>query len=131
MIIHFCLREEDGDLIYWKQSLPRATFNGCVRKALLAERAKTVAELPVPVKPGKVEGFVDTKLYFYERELIQLMRSCPCKKRTPYIKMVLRKQLEANYRNRLTKQTDTPKVTAVDDDMSDEYREMLLQMSGE
>lgn len=130
MIIHFCLREDDGDLLYWRKSLPRGTFNYYVRQALLAEKAKRIAELPLPEKPGKCGGFVDTKLYFYDRELIQMMRACPSKKRTPYIRKVLRKHLEENA-NRLTvttQQAEQPNIP--DDDMSDEYRKMLLQMSG-
>lgn len=130
MIIHFCLREDDGDLLYWRKSLPRGTFNYYVRQALLAEKAKRIADLPLPEKLGKCDGFVDTKLYFYDRELIQIMRACPSKKRTPYIRRVLRKQLEENA-NRLkaaTQQADQPHIP--DDDMSDEYRKMLLEMSG-
>lgn len=130
MIIHFCLREDDGDLLYWRKSLPRGTFNYYVRQALLAEKAKRIAELPLPEKPGKCGGFVDTKLYFYDRELIQMMRACPSKKRTPYIRKVLRKHLEENA-NRLKETTQQAEQTNIpDDDMSDEYRKMLLQMSG-
>lgn len=130
MIIHFCLREDDGDLLYWRKSLPRGTFNYYVRQALLAEKAKRIAELPLPEKPGKCGGFVDTKLYFYDRELIQMMRACPSKKRTPYIRKVLRKHLEENA-NRLKVTTQQAEQANIpDDDMSDEYRKMLLQMSG-
>lgn len=52
MIIHFCLREDDGDLLYWRKSLPRGTFNYYVRQALLAEKAKRIADLPLPEKLG-------------------------------------------------------------------------------
>lgn len=130
MVIHFCLREEDGDLLYWRRSLPRGTFNYYVRQALLAEKAKRIAEMPIPEKPGKCGGFVDTKLYFYDRELIQIMRACPSKKRTPYIKKVLRKQLELNAKRLKDSVQQVEKQIVPDDDMSDEYRKMLLQMSG-
>lgn len=130
MVIHFSLREKDGDLMYWKESLPRFTFNRYVRAALLAERTKTVADIPVPEERGTSTRTVETKLYFYDRELIQMVKACPVRKKASYIKSVLRKQIEANYQRQKVAAPEPTPPKAGNDDMSDDYRKMLLEMAG-
>lgn len=130
MVIHFSLREKDGDLMYWKESLPRFSFNRYVRAALLAERSKTIAVLPVPKERGSSSKTVETKLYFYDRELIQMVKACPVRKKASYIKSVLRKQIEANYQNSESAKPELTPPKKSQDDMSDDYRRMLLEMAG-
>lgn len=129
MVIHFSLREKDGDLMYWKESLPRFTFNRYVRAALFAEKSKTVADIPVPPTRGTSKRTVETKLYFYDRELIQMVRACPVRKKAHYIKTVLRNQIEANYQKAAEARKPQPQIEQ-SPAANDDYRRMLLEMAG-
>lgn len=129
MVIHFSLREKDGDLMYWKESLPRFSFNRYVRAALFAEKNRTVADIPVPPVRGISKRTVETKLYFYDRELIQMVRACPVRKKAHYIKTVLRKQIEANYQRAEEARKPQPQREQAPAS-NDDYRRMLLEMAG-
>lgn len=129
MVIHFSLREKDGDLMYWKESLPRFTFNRYVRAALFAEKSKTVADIPVPPIRGMSAKTVETKLYFYDRELIQMVKACPVRKKAHYIKTVLRKQIEANYKKAEDAKKPQPQRER-NPASNDDYRRMLLELAG-
>lgn len=158
MKLHFLLTEEDGDIIFWKESLPHFYFSGYVRDILRAERRRKYAFLPVPDKQGFLKKRVDTKLYLLEKEEIETVMSFPRGNRTRIIKKLIRKHLRANYERAkaekpeeevketiesatatqteiadLNESKDEKKITVseevADDEMSDEYRKMLSQMS--
>ncbi len=143
MIFHLVLREDDWEIIAWKNTLKKHEFNSYVRAAIAAERAKKIAYLPVPKVLEKGELFYDTKLYFVGREEVSSIRTLPKRKRTLVIKKILLKHIRANqmklFEDPEEKIIETVKQVApppevknqeVDDDMSEEYRKMLNQMSG-
>ncbi len=142
MVLHFVLKEKDWEIIAWKNTLKLHEFNSYVRAAIAAERGKKIADLPVPKVLNKGLVYCDTKLYFNGREEAALIRTLPKGKRSTVIKKVLLKQIRANQK-RLedeskavippVRQTVLPKPEIKenhDDDMSEEYRKMLNQMSG-
>lgn len=153
MEIHFLLTEEDGDIIFWKESLPHFCFSEYVRDILLAEKRKKFAFLPVPQEQGFTKKKVDTKIYLHGKEEIEIVQKFPKWRRTRIIKKIIRKHLKMNYRKaganvaseetkeeiKLTVQPveeikelkETADVVSYEDDdeMSDEYRQMLDQMS--
>lgn len=156
MTLHFLLTEEDGDIIFWKESLPPFYFSGCVRDILRAEKRKKYAFLQVPDEQGFIKKRVDTKIYLTGKEEIEIVMSFPKRSRTRTIKKLIRKHLRANYQGAKVKkpveeiEEDTKeetkiqiqevienkepeKITVTDestaDEMSEEYKKMLSQLS--
>ena len=55
-IIHFVLSGRDGDLIAWKKSLPKRTFNKTVNAILAAEYKGKIASVPCEFSSSKITG---------------------------------------------------------------------------
>ncbi len=143
MVFHLVLREDDWEIIAWKNSLGTHEFNAYVRAAIAAERKKKIAEFPVPAVLEKGDVFYDTKLYFNGRDEVTSIRTIPKKKRTLVIKKILLKHIRANQKRLADVKSKMPIVTEEQpviqprqgvlnkaDGMSEEYRKMLNRMSG-
>ena len=153
MKLHFLLTEEDGDIIFWKESLPHFYFSEYVKDILVAEKRKKYAFLPVPQEQGFTKKRVDTKLYLHGKDVIEIVQKLPKGRRARIIKKIIRKHLRMNYRKagaivpseeekeeiKINAQPAEEEKTTTDvndavnyedeDEMSDEYRQMLNQMS--
>lgn len=137
MVIHLSLGREDKDLIAWKRALPKMTFSWYVREIIRADKKGMILELPLETAPVEDGEVYDTKLYFTGKEEIVFIRTIPKGKRNKKIKEVIRRHLEANRKYCASRDEETnaeivePKEHPHQDDMSDEYREMLRRMSGQ
>ena len=171
--IHVYFGTKDGDLIYWKHSIPKNSFSFFVRAALAAERKKKIAYIPVPASRGSIDKPFDVKVFLTDKDAALMMESIPKFKRKAELKRILRKHLEANYSGYFVKkqpdfveveqepvinkevvsleesnkatvdedeyivETDRaeeakPEINDTEDDeMSEEYKKMLRQMSGQ
>ena len=171
--IHVYFGTKDGDLIYWKHSIPKNSFSFFVRSALAAERKKKIAYIPVPASRGSIDKPFDVKIFLTDKDAALMIESFPKYKRNAELKRILRKHLEANYSGYFIKkqpdfveveqesiinkevvsfeepnketvdddefinETDraeeikTENNEAEDDEMSEEYKKMLRQMSGQ
>ena len=137
MIVHLSLGRDDKDLIAWKKALPKMTFSWYVREIIRADRKGMILELPLETASVADGEEYDTKLYFTGKEEIVFIRTIPKGKRNKKIKEVIRRHLEANRKycanqgEAINAETTEMKEVYRQDDMSDEYREMLRRMSGE
>ena len=98
MELHFLLTEDDGDIIFWKESLPHFYFSEYVKDILVAEKRKKYAFLPVPQEQGFTRKRVDTKLYLHGKDVIEIVQKLPKGRRARIIKKIIRKHLRMNYR---------------------------------
>lgn len=137
MIVHLSMGRDDKDLIAWKKALPKMTFSWYVREIIRADRKGMILELPLETASVEDGEEYDTKLYLTGKEEIVFIRTIPKGKRNKKIKEVIRRHLEAN-RKYCTNQGEATNAETTEmkgvyrqDDMSDEYREMLRKMSGE
>lgn len=170
--VHVYFGPKDGDLTYWRHSIPKNSFSFYVRTALAAERKKKIAYIPVPASRGSIEKPFEMKIFLTDKDAALMMESIPKFKRNAELKRILRKHLEANYNGYFAKkqpefvesepeqeiieelapaeetvsevveqgeniiasneldETETEVEEPDDDEMSDEYRKMLEQMSG-
>ena len=146
MTLHLVLTEDDGDIIFWKESLPRCCFSEYVKDILIAEKGKEIAVLPVLKEQGFIKKRVDTKIYFHNKDEIEIVRRLPKGRRARIVKKLIRKHLRMNY-DGLLAEVPTEKEIMVelkppqgpmsvreiepssDDEMSEEYRQMLSQMT--
>lgn len=137
MIIHLSLGRDDKDLIAWKRALPKMTFSWYVREIIRADRKGMILELPLETADVEDGEVYDTKLYFTGKEEIAFIRTVPKGKRNKKVKEVIRRHLDANrkYCDSQDEGTRAENNESMEnprqDDMSDEYREMLRRMSGE
>jgi len=150
MTLHLVLTEDDGDIIFWKESLPRCCFSEYVKDILIAEKGKEIAVLPVLKEQGFIKKRVDTKIYFHKKDEIEIVRRIPKGRRARIVKKLIRKHLRMNYDGLLAgvpaaeekkEITDAFKPNqdysmnvkeiepSADDEMSEEYRQMLSQMT--
>ena len=146
MTLHLVLTEDDGDIIFWKESLPRCCFSEYVKDILIAEKGKEIAALPVPKEQGFIKKCVDTKIYFHKKDEIEIVRRLPKGRRARIVKKLIRKHLRMNYDGLLAEVPAQKEIMvelkppqdpmsvrdidpSVDDEMSEEYRQMLSQMT--
>ena len=146
MTLHLVLTEDDGDIIFWKESLPRCCFSEYVKDILIAEKGKEIAALPVPKEQGFIKKRVDTKIYFHKKDEIEIVRRLPKGRRARIVKKLIRKHLRMNYDGLLAEVPAKKEImvelkppqdpmsvreieSSVDDEMSEEYRQMLSQMT--
>ena len=139
MIVHLSLGRNDKDLIAWKKALPKMTFSWYVREIIRADRKGKILELPLETEEVMDGEVYETKLYFTGKEEIVFIRTVTNGKRNKRIKEVIRHHLEQNRRyiavqkarDEVTSARDSEvAVNTSNDDMSDEYKEMLRRMSG-
>lgn len=135
MIVHLYLGRNDKDLIAWKKALPKMTFSWYVREIIRADKRGAVLELPLDTVFVEDGEEYETKLYFTGKDEISFVRTIPKGKRNKRIKEVIRHHLDTNRKYQVNEQKQGVKVDVVipkekyNDDMSDEYREMLRRMS--
>lgn len=137
MNIHIVFGKKDADLSYWISMLPSRMMSHYIRSALISEKAKTYAIIPIPDAKGLLDKKIDTKFYLTDRSLIAYIKSFDKETMSSVIKRILRKHLEWNYQNAIlhTKKTDSnnrdlDSAVCDDDEMSDEYRKMLMELAG-
>lgn len=139
MNLHIVFGKKDADIVCWIKGLPPQMFSHYARRILLAEKNRRLAVVPIPEKNELIFEKIDTKLLLSEKELTQYVHSFPQGKMSAEVKRILRKHIEWNYsraqRNEATvgeikaKHKSEP-VLESDDEMSDEYRKMLMELSG-
>ncbi len=140
MVVHLYFGKKDKDLIAWKKALPKMAFSSYIREIIRADKRGEILELPLEFEEVVDDEKIETKLYFTGKDEIWFIRAIPRYRRNKKIKEVLRRHLEANKKCSLQKQDASladeaeelqeEEIIPTDDDMSDEYREMLRKMSG-
>lgn len=126
MIIHFVLTKEDAEIICWKKSLPKRTFNKSVNEILSAERAGKTAHIPCEFSFTNEAEPVNGRLVIRDEKTIALIKSFPKGKATKTIKKIILKHIRKNkelplpqvnlqildrkLRNFSTKMTETEKL---------------------
>lgn len=137
MDIHIVFGKKDADIVFWLSSIPKRMMSHYIRSVLLSEKMKTYAVIPVPSEKGLLSKRIDTKIYLTDKSLLSFLRSFGNETMCSVIKRVLRKHLEWNYRNAIDFTAQSVNETAEktsesydDDEMSDEYRNMLMEMAG-
>lgn len=139
MHFHIVLGNTDGDILHWKNSLPPKTFSHFVREILSAEKRRRIAVIPLPKQRGIDTGHLETHIRISDKQLLQFLMSFPKRKRAGMVKNIIRKHIAANFR-RLgleeqsvetpIKPSDVKPAGENDAEEMDDYRKMLLQISG-
>lgn len=103
---HLIFGSKDADIVYWMSFLPKKTFNCYVNRILKAELQKRIETLPIPEERGLENRKVDITLYFADTEIFNMLTSLPTRERSKYIKKIIRKHVDANYKrlNRISSQ---------------------------
>lgn len=106
MRIHLKIGKKDADLIYWIESLPTGCFSHYATLILQAEVKKKIALIPVFDQEGLSEKTKEVAIYVYDKQVIAMIEGLPKGKRSQYIKRVVRKHINANYRKNSLKQEE-------------------------
>lgn len=118
MIQHLLIGKKDGDLAYWTENLPKGTISHYIRLVVKADIKKSFILLPVPQEQGIINKQFDFQIRITERDIEEHITSIPKNARNAYIRRILRKQLDWNYRQKknLSKPDATvlQKVSTVD-----------------
>ena len=96
MIIHMILKEEDADLIYWRNFLPPKQFGYYINSILQAEHIGAIALLPVPEEWGEGYAPVDLRFSVKLPGAKKLVNNLPTRKRSTTIKEIIRKHFREN-----------------------------------
>ncbi len=147
MMLHMLFGKKDGDLTYWKSTIPIGMFSYYVRLVIEADIKKTYIILPIPKEPGRLKKPCDVKVPIKDAELLKHLSILPSKQRSQYIKKILRKQLDWNYRRQKAAGKEVPvarnvfavsaqpkkpaEVAATPKGTDDDYRKMLMELSGQ
>lgn len=148
MMLHMLFGKKDGDLTYWKSTIPIGMFSYYVRLVIEADIKKTYIILPIPKEPGRRKESCDVKVPIKDAELLKHLNALPSKQRSQYIKKILRKQLDWNYRRQkaaagkevpvarnVSAASVQPKkpteVSTTPKGADDDYRKMLMELSGQ
>ena len=67
MHFHIVFGNTDGDILHWKNSLPKNTFSHYVREILSAEKRRRIAVIPLPEQPGISTGRIETHIRIPDR----------------------------------------------------------------
>ncbi len=95
-VVHFVLSSEDGDLIAWKNSLPKRRFNQTVCEILVNESLGKLAVVPLRFSPAECSEPVHCLLRLQDENAIRLIDSMEPGEVTPYIKKTIRKHIKKN-----------------------------------
>ena len=118
MIQHLLIGKKDGDLAYRTENLPKGTISHYIRLVVKADIKKSFILLPVPQEQGIINKQFDLQIRITERDIEEHITSIPKNARNAYIRRILRKQLDWNYRQKknLSKPDATvlQKVSTVD-----------------
>lgn len=108
MIIHMILKEENTDIIYWRNFLPPKQFGYHVKSILEADHLGAIALLPVPEKWGEGDAPVDLRFSVKPSGAKELVNKLPTRKRSVTIKELIRKHLQVNIARveQITEDTD-------------------------
>lgn len=98
MKIHFVIGKKDGDIGYWIESLENGYFSHYVSIILKAELRNKIASLPVPQQRGRISKTKDTSIYVSDKKILDMLSKIPKRKRSKYIRSIIRKHLDANYK---------------------------------
>lgn len=95
-IIHFILSGRDSDLIGWKSSLPKRTFNKTVNEILAAEHKGKIASVPCEFSSAKVTDGHHYRLIIRDQNALAFLRKFEWGDVTENIKKVIRKHIKKN-----------------------------------
>lgn len=98
MKFHLIIGTKDADIAYWMNHLPKGCFSHYVVAILSAEAKKKIAILPVPDEPGLLDHAQHASIYFESKQIEELLANVRKGKKGDYVKKVIRKHLNANYR---------------------------------
>lgn len=97
MKYHFRLGNKDADIVYWMSNLQHGTFSHFVEQILIAELKRQIAVVPVPKKQGFDYRHIDLSLYITNKQVIRVISDIPARRKSLYIKKVIRKHILENY----------------------------------
>lgn len=106
MRIHLKIGKKDADLIYWIESLPCGCFSHYAALILKAEVRKKIAIVPVYEHEGISDKTKEVAIYVNDKQVISMIESLPKGTRARYIKKVVRKHINANFRKNSQRQED-------------------------
>lgn len=98
MKFHFVIGSKDADIAYWMAHLTKGCFSHYVTAILNAEVKKKIAVLPVPDEPGLLEHTQHATIYFTSKQIEELLARAKRGKKGNYVKKIIRKHLDVNYR---------------------------------
>ena len=136
-IIHFVLCAKDSDLITWKKSLPKRTFNKTVNEILSAEYKGKIASVPCKFSSTEITGEHHYRLIIRDQNALAFLRKFEWGDVTENIKKVIRKHIKKNkempkYANfelvvALFRKLNTEMNFATDRTVGEDHRYMKLQ----
>lgn len=136
-IIHFVLCAKDSDLIAWKKSLQKRTFNKTVNEILAAEYKDKIASVPCEFSSTEITGEHHYRLIIRDQNALAFLRKFKWGDVTENIKKVIRKHIKknretpvfANYElvAKLFKKLNTELNFAKDRTVGEDHRYMKLQ----
>lgn len=136
-IIHFVLSAKDSDLIAWKKSLLKGTFNKTVNEILAAEYKGKIASVPCKFSSTDITGEHHYRLIIRDQNALALLLKFKWGDVTENIKKVIRKHIKknretpvfANYElvAKLFKKLNTELNFAKDRTVGEDHRYMKLQ----
>ena len=98
MRFHLIIGTKDADIAFWMAQLPKGSFSHYVVMILKAEAKKKIAVLPVPEEPGLLARTTNATIYFKSDAIEEMIKKIGRGKKGNYIKRIIRKHLEVNYR---------------------------------
>ncbi len=111
MMLHLVIGKKDEDLAYWMENLPYGMISHYVRLVIKADMKKSFILLPMPHEQGVSSKQIDLQVRLSERDVEQYISSIPKYARSTFIKRILRKQLDWNYRQQ--KNLSKPNTTVL------------------
>lgn len=106
MRIHLKIGKKDADLIYWIESLPYGCFSHYAVLILQAEVRKKIAVVPVYEQEGLSDKTKEVAIYVNDKQVISLIEGLPKGTRARYIKKIVRKHINANFRKNSQRQDE-------------------------
>lgn len=103
MRFHLIIGTKDADIAYWMDHLPKGSFSHYVVAILNAEIKKKIAVLPIPNEIGLLERSTNATIYFNSKSIEEFIAKIGKGKKGNYIKKIIRKHLEVNYRKAASK----------------------------
>ena len=106
MRIHLKIGKKDADLVYWIESLPCGCFSHYAVLILQAEVRKKIAVIPVYEQEGISNKTKEVAIYVNDKQVISMIEGLPKGTRAKYIKKIVRKHINANFRKNSQRQDE-------------------------
>ena len=96
MKINVKLTKNDGDLIGWKNFLPRRSFSETMNRILVIERDGRIARIPCEFSSAEIKEGDNFSFYIADEKAFELLSSMEKGTRSSVIKSIIRKHIDEN-----------------------------------